>query len=59
MVNISDDKQTLQADDAKTGKYEIMKNGCKHVFKRANNLTDHILEKGCSPQLYRPLIVWV
>ena len=56
MENISDDKQTLQSDDAKTGKYE---NGCKHVFKRANNLTDHILERGCSLQLYKSLIVWV
>ena len=34
-------------------------NGCKHVFKRANYLTDHILERGCSLQLYKPLIVWV
>ena len=25
MENIRDDKQTLQSDDAKTGKYEIMK----------------------------------
>ena len=54
MENTSDDKQTLQSDDAKTEK-----NGCKHVFKRANHLTDHILERGCSLQLYKPLIVWV
>ena len=56
MEYISDDKQTLQSDDAKTGKYEIMKTV---VFKRANNLTDLILERGCSLQLYKLLIVWV
>ena len=27
MEKISDDKQTLQSDDAKTGKYEVMKTG--------------------------------
>ena len=55
MEKISDDNQTLQSDDAKTGKYEVMKR--LHVFKRANNLTDHILERGCSLQLYKLLLL--
>ena len=59
MDNISDDKQTLQSDDAKNRKILNYENGCKQVFKRANNLTDHILERGSSLQLYKLLIVWV
>ena len=58
MEIISDDKQTLQMMP-KQGNMWNYENGCKHVLKRANNLTDHILERGCSLQLYKPLIVCV
>ena len=51
MENICDDKQTLQLGDAKTGKYEIMKMVVNMYLNE-----HHILESGCSLQLYKPLI---
>ena len=52
MENISDDEQTLQSDDAKTGKYEIMETV---VNMYLNEQT--IWQTTFCKELYKPLIV--
>ena len=45
MENISDDKQTLQSDDAKTGKHEIMKT-VVNMYSNEQTIQQTIFWKG-------------